>query len=101
MSCRLASSGEDEVKSAIAPYLTLLEHFTNGAMSAQDFEAQFLKLFKNDTTDWSDVEYAALDELFGAVDAFCADPTLRDETDLDEQQLLDAGRIAMEKLRRK
>ena len=63
-----------------------------------DFEKKYLNLYKNDATEWTESEFAILDELFGAVDAFCADTNLRSEGDLDENQLYEAGSIAWKKI---
>jgi hypothetical protein len=58
-----------------------------------------LSLFKNDPTHHPEEEYLILDELFGYVDAFCADPALRDEKDLDEEKLRLKCIDALEKLK--
>jgi hypothetical protein len=79
-------------------YIALISAFVNGEMEAVEFEAEYLKLFKQDTTEWPEAEYAILDELFGDVDAFCADPQLRSEEDLDEYELKERSRTALEKL---
>jgi len=36
--------------------------------------------------------------LFGEVDAFCADSQLRDENDLDEYELKERSKMALERL---
>lgn len=83
----------------IKPYIELLESFDQKNIHATEFEERFLNQYKNDPTDWSEDEFAILDELFGAVDAFCADPHLRDENDLDEGQLRVACKTALGKMR--
>ena len=45
-----------------------------------------------------DPEYEILNNLFAEVDAFCADPALRDENDIDADQLSEAARMALVKL---
>jgi hypothetical protein len=79
---------------ALAPYIVLLRSLGLKEISVADFEKKFLYLYKNDTTEWSESEFAVLDKLFGAVDAFCADARLRSVGDLDESQLYEAGKIA-------
>jgi len=71
----------------LAPYLDLLTSFTQSKLSATEFESRFFELFKHDETDWPEPVFLVLDRLFGAVDAFCVDPKLREERDLDEEQL--------------
>jgi len=79
-------------------YIALISAFVAGAIEAIDFEREYLKLFKGDHTDWSDAEFAILDELFAEVDAFCADPQLRGDEDLDEYELKERSKIALERL---
>ena len=80
-------------------YIELLESFVQSRMGALDFERAYLDLFKKDATDWPEPEFAVLEELFADVDAFCADPELRDDGDLDEQQLRQRSEAALKKLR--
>ncbi len=87
------------MSSPLRQYIELIESFIQNKIEAIDFERRYLDLFKADTTEWSEAEFAILDELFAAVDAFCADPTLRDAEDLDEEQLRRKCRAALEKLR--
>lgn len=68
-------------------YLNLIESFINGRIQASEFERQYLKLFKNDSTIRQEKEFSVLDKLFSDVDAFCDDPLLRDENDIDEDEL--------------
>lgn len=81
-----------------APYIDLLKKLGLKEISVTDFEKKYLDLYKNDATDWTETEFTILDELFGAVDAFCADASLRSEGDLDENQLYEAGKIAWHKI---
>jgi len=74
----------------IKKYINLLTLFVTGKISAVAFEHRYLELFKNDSTIYSETLFLILDKLFGDVDAFCADSTLRDEFDLDEKQLRQA-----------
>ncbi len=83
---------------SVKKYLNLISLFVAGNISAVEFEHRYLTLFKNDSTDYSETLFLILDQLFGDVDAFCADPLLRDEFDLDEQQLRQACIQTLEKL---
>ena len=79
-------------------YTALMRSFVEGGMTALEFESAYLSLFKNDSTLWSGPEFTILDGLFADVDAFVADPTIRDEGDLDEAQLKDRASEALAKL---
>lgn len=83
----------------VLPYIHLISSFVEGKISANEFESQYLKLYKNDPTPWSEELFSVLDGLFADVDAFCPDPDLRDEGDLDEDQLRQRSAAALEKLR--
>jgi hypothetical protein len=72
---------------ALGAYTDLIKAFLINAIDAQQFESGFLEKFKNDSAEFPDDVFQLLDEMFGAVDAFCADPELRDEHDLTEKQL--------------
>lgn len=61
---------------AVAPYAVLLRLFVSRAMSAEEFEVLFLKLYKSDDTQWPPELFGVLDALFADVDDFCADPEL-------------------------
>lgn len=87
------------MQSSLDPYVDLIEAFIHKKIAAVDFERQYLELFKLDNTEWSDAEFAVLDRLFAAADAFCADPNLRDSEDLDEEQLRQEGQKAFEQLK--
>jgi hypothetical protein len=76
-------------------YITLIRQFLDHRMSAEDFERQYLRLFKNETAGMTIAEFSPLDRLFTAVDAFCPDPSLRSEDDLDEDQLREAAQSTL------
>lgn len=82
----------------LGQYLALISSFVADKIAAADFEREYLKLFKADETEWPEAEFAILDELFGEVDAFCADPQLRDENDPDEYELKERSKMALERL---
>jgi hypothetical protein len=82
----------------LRPYVELLESFLQDRVDANAFERAYLDLFTEDETDWPENEFLVLDELFADVDAFCDDPDLRDPGDLDETQLRERVRVALDKL---
>jgi hypothetical protein len=68
-------------------YIRLLKDFINNKISSDEFEFQFMELFKKDFF-YSEIEFQILDKLFGDVDAYCSDSALFDpEFDIDEAQL--------------
>jgi hypothetical protein len=77
----------------------LIESFVEGRANAEEFERAYLTLFKNDATMWREPEFGVLDRLFADVDAFCADPELRDAGDLDEGQLRQRSEVALRGLK--
>lgn len=83
----------------LAPYINLLSCFVTGNISGTDLESQYFSLYKNETTLFPDEEFLILDKLFGDIDAFVAEPNLRDEECLDEEELQEHCLIALEKLR--
>jgi hypothetical protein len=82
----------------LSPYLKLIEEFTLRRIPAAEFEREYLQMFKNDVSTWTEEEYEVLNDLFCDVDSFCSDPRLRDNNDLDEVQLRDSANTALEKL---
>jgi len=83
----------------IPNYIDLINSFTSGNISANEFEKKYLELFKNDEKliDCSDEVYEVLDTLFYAVDSYCSDPDLQNQLvdSLNSHQLLDAAIIAL------
>ncbi len=69
----------------------LVEAFVDGAIDAPAFEQQFLAMWR-EGRDAGARERYAVDLLFYEVDAYCADPALRDEHDIDEAELRAAAR---------
>jgi hypothetical protein len=80
------------------PYVHLMKSFVENEIDASEFERRYLSLFKSDTNSWTEAEYESLNNLFAEVDAFCADPELRDENDIDEEQLKEATKITLKRL---
>jgi len=69
-------------------YIDLIRSFVKGDIVASDFERCYLKVFKTETGDLSEDKFEVLDSLFASVDSFCAEEELRDEDDIDENELL-------------
>lgn len=70
----------------IKEYIALIDAFVRGKIQPGIFEKEYLKLFKNDNIR-SDEEFVILDKIFADVDAFCNEPELCDEDDIDEYEL--------------
>jgi len=87
---------------SVQALLDLIESFVEGRISAAEFERRYMLEFQaRDDGTWREEEYQLLNGLFGAVDAFCADPRLRDpRQDLDETGLRAAARRVLEQLPR-
>ncbi len=79
-------------------YVALIRQFLDEGTSAEVFEQQYLDLFKNESPGMSIAEYSALEKLFTAADAYCPDPSLRSEEDLDEGQLRDVAQSTLNEL---
>lgn len=60
---------------SLADYERLLEQFLSGAMPVEEFQATYLDRFKNEGR-LDEPLFELLDELFGDVDSFTADPQL-------------------------
>lgn len=86
------------MEAAVSKYVELIERFVSGAMDATAFESAYLKMFKNESARLPNTAFTVLDELFGDVDAFCADPVLRGESDLDEDTLRRHASAALREL---
>ena len=53
----------------------LLRLFLDGAINASELEVVFLRLFKDDTTDWPPDIFDVLDSFFADVDDYCRTAT--------------------------
>jgi hypothetical protein len=89
-----------EKKQKLAEYIRIIELFLCNEIDALTFEKEFLRMFKNDSTIWQGEGFETLNQLFTDLDAFCADATLRSNGDLDEFQLREQSKIALQKLLR-
>ena len=85
---------------SLAPYAILLSELVRGAISADEFEVVFLRLYKLDPTEWSPEVFDVLESLFAGVDDYCADATLREKVGgLDADALRRHCALALEQLR--
>lgn len=81
-----------------AIFIPTIEDFVSGKLGAQDFETRYLTLVKKTPGRLDPAVSAAVNQLFTDVDAFVSDDRLRDEDDLDEQQLLACAHTALRTL---
>ena len=80
-------------------YIKLLEEFVANKITADEFEQQFLQLFKADNNIQPEREFQILDKLFGDVDAYYSDSALFDpEFDIDGVQLQVSAQETLNKL---
>lgn len=73
--------------SILKSYANLVGSYLADEIDALAFEKQYLSKFKDDSTVWISNEFEILNAIFTDLDAFCYDPKLRDDEDLDENQL--------------
>lgn len=71
----------------LQPYIELIGSFVQGQMTDKIFERSYLALFTGDDTISNDVDFDVLNDLFYEVEEYCADPSLRDDGDTNEEQL--------------
>lgn len=96
----MAENWWDSWVPTVAPYAVMLRLFIGGAITADEIEVLFLRLYKLDPTDWSPEIFNVLDTFFADVDAYCGDDALRREVNgLDEGTLRDRAQSAFEDLR--
>jgi hypothetical protein len=69
-------------------YVIVARALVDGRLSAQEFETVFLSIFNGEGDVFPDVETRALHRLFSDVDAYCADPDLRNSSDIDGVELI-------------
>lgn len=61
------------------PYVALFHVVLQRRVTVQEFEVVFLAMYKNDPTSWTPSVFSVLESVFGAVDEFCENETLRAE----------------------
>jgi len=79
-------------------YISLITQFVTGKITASQFEASYLEMFKNETRELPEDAYDVLNDLFSNVDTYCGDPELRDDDDLEDAELLNNAKQALKKL---
>jgi hypothetical protein len=80
----------------LASYVIIARALVESRITASEFETVFLSVFRGEGDVFSEVETRALHALFSDVDAYCADPTLRDPGDLDDAGLTASARRFLE-----
>ena len=83
-SSRAAGSTATAAETSLTEYLDRMRAFVVGELTAVDFERRYIALFGDDVALRPEPTFRVLNDLFFAVDAFCADPALREADDLDE-----------------
>lgn len=86
------------METAVSKYVELIERFVSKAIDGRTFESAYLNMFKNESARLPDTAFTVLDQLFADVDAFCHDPALREESDLDEDELRSHSSAALREL---
>ena len=94
-SSHAAGSTATASEASLAEYLDLMRAFLRGELTAIEFERRYIALFGEDEAIRPEPTFRVLNDLFFAVDAFCADSALRDADDLDEDQLRARVRAAL------
>lgn len=84
-------------RAVVEAYLSLVEEFLAGDIDARTFERRYLEAWSSAPPHGPGPLFDVLEGLFLDVDAYCADPELRDEGDLDD----DALRLSAQKARRR
>lgn len=83
---------------SIADYKTLIHDFVEKNIDVTHFEHEYLRMFKNQQGFLPEPTFEILDRLFGDVDAFCSDPALLGNDNLNEEQLRERCASAYSKL---
>lgn len=84
--------------SKLHEHTALIKRFVTGEIPAPLFEMQYISMMKNEITMFLGDVFFVLNELFIAVDAYCSNPALRQESDLNDEELLEKARQALDKL---
>jgi len=88
----------NNVSEHIENYVTNIKQFVDGEITACQFEVSYLKAFKKQEKELPENVFEILNELFTDTDAFCSDPELREEDDIDDQELLRRAELALKRL---
>ena len=82
----------------IEKYISLISRYLSREINSLQFEDEYLRMFISESKIHDESVYATLNNLFLDVDAYCSDPALREEEDLDEEELLRRAKAALEDL---
>jgi len=82
----------------IEGYVTNIKQFVDGEISASQFEESYSNIFKNHENLLPENVFEILNELFLDIDAYCSDPELMEEDDIDDQELMRRAELALERL---
>ncbi len=74
-------------KKELEKYLILISEYVSGRINSIEFETKYLQTYPNDAFHYSEKTYELLATLSSDVDAYCSNPDIRDDNDLDEEQL--------------
>ena len=84
----------------IDSYIGLIRDYLDGGISSKCFEYIYLKTFIEEKRKMTNEEHSVLSGLFMDVEAFCDNPELIDENDIDEVELRRRCKVALERLRK-
>ena len=78
---------EPDEHRSVQGFTDLAQRLLARELTPSDFEHAFFRLWGQDRTTRSEQVYAVLERFFFVVEDYVDDPELRDEGDLDEEQL--------------
>lgn len=79
-------------------YKQLIFDFVIGNIPVDEFETSYLKMVKQEHIIFADDIYKLIGTLFSDVDAYCGNPELRDDDDIDENELHFKAKQSLKKL---
>jgi hypothetical protein len=88
----------EQQTTTLKSYAILMSDFVEGKLSPQMFESAYLRKFKNEQTMLPESAFSVLDRLFGDVDAYVAEPSIRGTDGLGDKELLAATKVALSEL---
>ena len=73
-------------------FTQLIEMFLNKTINAKEFESKYLRLWRqyrdvDKLTEVNLLSEGTIDKIFISLDCYCSDPELRDDEDLNDEQL--------------
>jgi hypothetical protein len=71
----------------IEKYIDLINKYLKHKITVSEFETKYLYMFKNEKENIPEKYYTILDSFFSDIDMFCIDDELRDDGDLNENEL--------------